>query len=220
MPPHHCHHTQHTPSSLHHLQNLLLILELLFSFLNFFFFLFFFFWLLFLFVQTFSSSISFFRLVSSLISYKKWSLRHWFALFNCGCHFNSCIFRWGMIRISNKSHKISVSGIDLSGGAWNKKSIGVFPTKELEDSKLCFAGVTAFLLNEYILLHLKPAWIMLKSIEQFQANLNKLAKLYWLITQPVKWLNVLATLFHPAFNGLKTNRSRGCNKCDECAGWQ
>ena len=125
-----------------------------------------------------------------------------------------------MIQISDKSGKISASGVELAGGAWNKQSIGVFLTKELEDRKLCFAGVTAFLLNGYIPLRLNPPWITLKSMEQFQANLNKRAKLYWLITRPVKWLNMFPTLFQPAFNGPKTDRSSGCNKCDECEGRQ
>ena len=60
-----------------------------------------------------------------------------------------------MIQISDRSDEIHATGIELSGGAWNKKAIGIFSTKELENDKL-FYWCNTVLLNRYTSLSLKP----------------------------------------------------------------
>ena len=53
-----------------------------------------------------------------------------------------------------------------------------------------------------------------------QAMLKILAKLRWLITVQVTWLKAAQAHTHPLLSGSKRDRSRGCKRCEECAGRQ
>ena len=57
---------------------------------------------------------------------KNWSLKQWFALFNCSCCFNSHVFCCSLVQISDQSAKISASGVELAGVTLKKLSIGFF----------------------------------------------------------------------------------------------
>ena len=116
----------------------------------------------------------------------------------------------------DRSDEMSASGVDLSGRAWNEKSIGVFLTKEFKDSKLFYWS------NSITIKHIYSA-ILKTCLNNIEINRTVLSqfkqtcKIILVDYMASKMIECVGHLFHSDFNRPKTDRSSGCKKCDECA---